>query len=100
MVIAEVSIIPLGTGSPSVSRYVAAAVKELEASGLNCTLSAMGTTVEAATPEEFYEALARAQAVVFEMGLERAYTVVKMDERRDVDTRTAEDMLRSVRESG
>lgn len=99
MVIAEVSIVPLGTGSPSVSRYVAAAVRELEASGLNCTLGPMGTTVEAKTTKEFYAALARAQAIVFEMGLERAYTVVKMDERKDMDTRTAEDMLRSARES-
>lgn len=97
--IAEVSIIPLGTGSPSVSEYVAAAVEELEASGLRCTLSPMGTTVEATTPEEFYAALARAQAVVFERGLQRAYTVVKMDERRDVEGRPAEDMVRAVREA-
>ena len=52
MVIAEVSVFPLGTQSPSVSEYVAAAVRELEASGLECTLGPMGTTVEAASPEE------------------------------------------------
>ena len=52
MVIAEISIFPLGTGSPGVSEYVAAAVRELEASGVECTLGPMGTTVEAASPEE------------------------------------------------
>lgn len=98
MVIAEVSIFPLGTGSPSVSRYVAAAVRELEASGLECTLGPMGTTVEAETPEEVYSALTRAQAAVFELGAGRAYTVIKMDERRDVRDRSAEDMVRSARE--
>ena len=97
MVIAEVSIIPLGTGSPSVSQYVAAAVRELEASGLQCTLGPMGTTVEAASPEEVYAAVARAQAAVFEAGVQRAYTVIKMDERRDVEGRSAEDMVRMVR---
>ncbi len=98
MVVAEVSIFPLGTGSPGVSRYVAAAVKELEVSGLKCTLGPLGMTVEAETPEEVYAAVARAQAAVFDLGPERAYTVIKMDERRDVEGRSAEDMVRSVRE--
>jgi uncharacterized protein (TIGR00106 family) len=98
VVVAEVSIFPLGTGSPGVSQYVAAAVRDLEASGLKCTLGPMGTTVEAETPEEVYAAVARAQAAVFELGVERAYTVIKMDERRDVEERSAEDMVRSVRE--
>lgn len=98
MVVAEISIIPLGTESPGVSRYVAAAVRELEASGLRCTLGPMGTTVEADTSEEIYSALARAQAAVFDLGIERAYTVLKMDERRDAEDRSAEGMVRSVRE--
>ena len=99
MVIAEISVFPLGTGSPSVSQYVAAAVRQLEASGLKCTLEPMGTTVEAETPEEVYAAVAQAQAAVFELGAGRAYTVIKMDERRDVEGRSAEDMVRSVEES-
>lgn len=97
VVIAEVSIFPLGTGTPSVSEYVRAAVKELEASGLECTLGPLGTTIEAETPEEAYAAIARAQAAVFELGVERAYTVIKMDERRDVEGRSADDMVRSIR---
>jgi uncharacterized protein (TIGR00106 family) len=96
VVVAEISIFPLGTGSPGVSEYVAAAVRELEASGLECTLGPMGTTVEATSPAEVYAAVARAQAAVFELGAERAYTVIKMDERRDVGDRSAEDMVRSV----
>ncbi len=98
LVIAEVSIFPLGTGTPSVSEYVKAAVEELEASGLKCTLGPMGTMVEAETPEEAYAAIARAQAAVFDRGVGRAYTVIKMDERRDVEGRSVEDMMRSVRE--
>jgi uncharacterized protein (TIGR00106 family) len=98
VVIAEISVFPLGTGSSSVSHYVADAVRELEASGLKCTLGPMGTTVEAETPEEVYAAVARAQAAVFELGVGRAYIVIKMDERRDVEGRSAEDMVRSVRE--
>ena len=80
------------------SGYVRAAVEALEGSGLRCTLGPMGTTVEAESVEEVYAALARAQAAVFELGVERAYTVIKMNERRDVEGRSAEDMVRSVRE--
>ena len=98
VVIAEVSIFPLGTGTPGVSEYVKVAVRELEASGFKCTLGPMGTTIEAETTEEAYAAIARAQAAVFELGAERAYTVIKMDERRDVEGRSAEDMLDSVRD--
>jgi uncharacterized protein YqgV (UPF0045/DUF77 family) len=58
----------------------------------------MGTTIEAKPPEEVYAAPARAQAAVFELGTGRTYTVLKMDERRDVEGRSAEDMARSVRE--
>lgn len=97
MIVAEVGIIPIGTETPSVSKYVAAAVRELEASGLKCSLSALGTTVEAESAEEFYTALGRAQEAVFEAGVGRVYTIVKMDERRDVEGRSGEDMVRSAR---
>ena len=98
LVIAEVSIFPLGTGTPSVSEYVKVAIRELEASGLKSTLGPMGTTVEAETTEEAYAAIARAQAAVFELGAGRAYTVIKMDERRDVESRSVEDMMDAVRD--
>lgn len=99
MVRAEISIIPLGTQSTSVSGYVAAAVSELESAGLKCTLTATGTSVEAESPSRLYEALARAQEAVFERGAGRAYTILKMDDRRDGDDRSEEEMVRSVRES-
>jgi uncharacterized protein (TIGR00106 family) len=98
VIIAEVSIFPLGTGTPSVSQYVKVAIRELEASGLKCTPGPMETTVEAETTEEAYAAIARAQAAVFELGAERAYTVIKMDERRDLESRSVEDMMDSVRD--
>lgn len=97
MIVAEVSIIPLGTESLSVGRYVAAAIRELEASGLRCIPGPMGTTIEAESAEEIYAAVARVQTAVFDLGVGRVYTVLKMDERRDVEERSAEEMVRSVR---
>lgn len=98
MVVAEVTVFPVGSDGPSVSEYVKAAAEALEDSGLKCTVNPMGTTVEAGNAEEIFSALAAAREAVFEMGTERVYTVVKMDERRDED-HSAEDMARSVRES-
>ena len=98
MIVAEISIAPLGTESTSVSRYVAAAVESLESSGLKCSLGPMGTTVEAESVEEVYAALAKAQAAVFGMGVERAYTIVKMDERRD-SGRSFGDMVDAVQKN-
>ncbi|MGB3682136.1 MAG: MTH1187 family thiamine-binding protein, partial [Rubrobacteraceae bacterium] len=77
--------------------YVKAAADSLENSGLKCTLNPMGTTVEAENAEEIFAALANAREAVFEMGSDRVYMVLKMDERRDKD-RKAEDMTRSVRD--
>lgn len=99
MVRAEISIIPLGTQSTSVSGYIAAAVSELESAGLQTALTATGTTVEAGSPSRLYEALSRAQEAVFERGAGRVYTIIKMDDRRDGDDRSEEEMVRSVRQS-
>jgi uncharacterized protein (TIGR00106 family) len=98
VVIAEVSIFPLGTGKLSISQYVKVAIRELEASSLKCTPGPMGTTVEAETTEEVYAAIARTQAAIFELGAGRAYTVIKMDERRDVENRSVVDMMDSIRD--
>jgi uncharacterized protein (TIGR00106 family) len=45
MAVVEVSITPLGTGDPSVSRYVAGCVKIIRESGLNHQLTPMGTII-------------------------------------------------------
>lgn len=98
MIVAEISIIPIGTETTSVSRYVSAAVKELEASGLKCNLGPMGTMIEADSIDEIYAAISRAQAAVFDLGAGRAYTILKIDERRDAQGRSMEDMVRSAEE--
>lgn len=82
MPVAELSVVPIGTGSPSVSRYVVEALKVIRRSGLTCELSSMGTAVEGPLPK----ILAVAKAVhesAFRLGAERVITTLKIDERRD-----------------
>jgi len=81
-VVAEIAVVPLGTGSPSVSRYVAECVRLLAASGLKYEVTAMGTIVEG----ELEKVLAVARQMheaPFAAGVARVVTTIKIDERRD-----------------
>ncbi|HIE11842.1 MAG TPA: MTH1187 family thiamine-binding protein [Desulfotomaculum sp.] len=82
MIVAEISVVPLGTGSPGLSRYIADCVKVLEESGLSYEVTAMGTIVEG----EFDAVLAvvrQMHQVPFRAGVLRVVTTLKIDDRRD-----------------
>jgi uncharacterized protein (TIGR00106 family) len=83
MTIAEVSIVPLGTKTPSVSQYVARAVKVLEQErGIKYELTAMGTIMEG----DLDRILAVAKKMhegTFGEGVVRVLTAVRIDDRRD-----------------
>lgn len=83
MAIIEVSIIPLGTRSPSLSKYVARAVEALRAEeGIKYEPTAMGTIIEGDL--ERVLALARKMhEAVFDAGAMRVVTVITIDDRRD-----------------
>jgi uncharacterized protein (TIGR00106 family) len=95
MITAEITIIPIGTGSTSLSSYVAAAVDALDKKGVKYQLSGMGTQIEAESPQELFEAIQTAHEAVFAQGAERVSTSVKIDDRRDAN-RTLADKVSSV----
>ena len=83
MAMVEVSIIPLGMGSPSVSQYVAQAVKVLQGEkDIKYELTAMGTIIEGDL-EQLLTLVGKMHKVVFDTGVMRVVTMVKIDERRD-----------------
>jgi uncharacterized protein (TIGR00106 family) len=96
MVIAEITVVPLGTGTPSLSRFVAEAVKALEASGIQYTLTPMGTVLEGSL-EEVLEVVRMLHRLPFNKGAARVSTRLVIDERRDKDA-TAEGKVKSVEE--
>ena len=83
MAIAEISIVPVGTATTSLSTYVADAVKLLQESGLHFELTAMGTIIEGPLADVM-AILQKMHESPFGKGAERVYTVVKIDDRRDV----------------
>ena len=83
MAIMEISVVPLGTSSPSLSRYVAGAVRILrDEKDIKYELTPMGTIVEG-EPARLLELAARMHRSPFEAGAVRVVTTIKIDERRD-----------------
>lgn len=82
MAIAEVCIIPIGVET-SVSKYVAGCQKILEKTeDIKYELNPMGTNIEA-DAEKLFQVIRAMQESVFEKNVDRVYTIIKMDERRD-----------------
>ena len=84
MIVAEVSIIPLGTGSTSLSKYVAKAVSVLKSfKNIRVEVHSMGTVIEADNLDTIFTAVKKAHNEVFSIGVDRILTQIKIDERRD-----------------
>ena len=56
----------------------------------------MGTQIEAENLTELYAAIAKAQEAVFDVGVGRVYTVIKVDDRRDLENRTLDAKVDTV----
>lgn len=95
-IIAEVSIIPLGTGT-SLSFWVSEAVKVLQESGLKYQLTSMGTIIEGSW-EEVMDTIRKMQEKVFQMGALRVSTSIKIDDRRDGKEISMERKVKAVEE--
>ncbi|MFR8744096.1 MAG: MTH1187 family thiamine-binding protein [Peptoniphilus sp.] len=98
MAVAELTLIPIGTKTTSVSKYIAGALDSIdEVDGLTYELNAMGTTIAHKDLKVLYDVIRRMQESVFESGADRVYSVVKIDDRRDKDY-TFKDKITSVNE--
>ncbi len=96
MAVVFLTITPIGTGTPSVSRYVAGVHRVLQASGLVHELTAMGTIIEGDL-DEILAVVREMHEAPFGEGAVRVSTLVKIDDRRDKEHSIARKM-RSVRE--
>lgn len=89
----EISVIPIGVGI-SVSHYVAECVKIVSQSGLNYTLTPMGTIIEGEV-EQLLILAAKLHKTPFDNGAKRVVTQIKIDERIDKNV-SALDKVNSV----
>ena len=95
MATADLTVIGLGRSDPSAGEYIAEIQRRLAAQDrVGYRLHAMGTSLEGST-EDILGIVAELHRVPFDLGLPRAYTVLKLDERRDKE-QTLDDKVRSV----
>ena len=98
-VIAEVTIVPLGTGSPSVSEYVVGCHEVLKkAEGISYQLTPMGTVIQGPL-ERVVKVVQEMHEVPFDMGAQRVSTLLKIDDRRD-KLQSMEDKIHAVNRKG
>jgi uncharacterized protein (TIGR00106 family) len=82
-VIAEVSIVPIGTQDPSLSVYIADSIQVLDGEKeLSYRLTPMGTIIEGPLPKVL-DAIREMHEVPFSKGVLRVVTNIKIDDRRD-----------------
>ena len=93
-VIADICIVPIGVGV-SLGEYIAAAVEELRAAGLETELHAYGTNVEGEY-DQVFTALRRCLERMHAMGAPRLSCTVKLGTRSDREQSMA-DKVESVR---
>ena len=95
MAVVEVSITPLGTGEPGVSRFVADCVRIARESGLSHQLTPMGTIIEGEL-DSILGLIRRMHEAPFNAGATRVSTLIKIDDRRDVQSHTMTGKVSSV----
>jgi uncharacterized protein (TIGR00106 family) len=100
MATAELTIIGLGGADPGgASRYLAEVRRRLAAQDrVRWDLHAMGTNLEGDTAD-ILALVGELHAVPFELGLQRVYSVLKLDDRRD-KAQTLADKVASVERAG
>lgn len=96
-VVAEITVVPLGTATPSLSPFVAEVEKVLKNfPRLDSMLTPMSTILEGEM-EEVLDAVKAMHEVPFRMGALRVSTTLRIDDRRDKPV-TMAGKLAAVRE--
>jgi uncharacterized protein (TIGR00106 family) len=96
MATADLTVLTLGRQELSASDYIAEIQRRLRKQDrVRFHMHAMGTSLEGST-EDILAVVGELHAVPFEQGVQRVYTVLKLDERRDRPRQTLEEKVRSV----
>jgi uncharacterized protein (TIGR00106 family) len=93
---ADLTVLALGRPDVSASEYIAEIQRRLrKQERVRFQMHAMGTSLEGTT-EDILAVVGELHSVPFEQGVQRVYTVLKLDERRDRPGQTLDDKVRSV----
>ena len=97
-VVAEIAIIPVGTGDAGLSSHIAACIKLLQdRQDLSYQLTATGTILQGSL-QKVLEVTGQMHEIPFTRGVSRVVTILKIDDRRDKKA-TISGKVQSVLES-
>lgn len=89
MALLEISVVPVGTDSPSISSFIAQACREAQRNGIKFDVTPTATVMEGDLPALMHVAQQMHQAA-FQAGTQRVVTNISIDERRDKDLKMEE----------
>lgn len=84
MALLEISVVPVGTETPSFSSTVSQAVKEAQRNGIKYDVTPTGTVMEGDLPV-LMDIAQKMHEAAFYGGTQRVVTNISIDERRDKD---------------
>jgi uncharacterized protein (TIGR00106 family) len=93
--IMEISVVPLGLGTPSVGDYIAEVVRYLQKEGIPHELTDMGTLV-LGHPARLLKVAQILHELPFDKGVQRVMTHITIDDRRDKEV-YLNDKVKSVK---
>ena len=85
----HITILPMGTGTPSVGKHVAGVQKLLREKHADFQLGDMGTIIHG-SPGELLQLAAEIHEYPFSRGVQRVVTNIVLDDRRDIDRKIGE----------
>ncbi len=94
MALMEISVVPVGTLTPSIGDYIAEVVKTLEQEKAKFKLTDMGTIIEG-EPTDLFALAQKLHETPFKKGILRVITTIEIDDRRDKKV-GLEDKVKSV----
>lgn len=97
MVVAEISLTPIGTGDTSLSFYIAKSLESIKGiKGVTHTTTSMGTILESDDINKIFECTKTMSETIHRLGVKRVGILLKIDSRTDKKQSSA-DKLNSIK---
>ena len=97
MVVAEISLTPIGTDDTSLSFYIAKSIEAIkDINGIKHTTTSMGTILESDDISKIFECAKIMNETIHRLGVKRVGILLKIDSRTD-KKQSSQDKLDSVK---
>jgi len=93
--VVSLSVVPLGTATPSLSKYVARVTEVIKTSGFRYRTGAGFTDVELDSYQQLASLLERIEKALTDMGVQRISITIKIDRRLDKELHIEEKIAKA-----